>query len=170
MLKESVVTALSEQVNAEFYSAYLYLGMSSCADRMGFKGIAHWFYVQFQEEMAHGLHMHGHILDRGAAPSYADIKAPEASYPSILAAFDTTLAHERYVTSRIDDIATLAMKENDHATYAFISWYVNEQVEEEATADGIVQKLRNIGENAALLLALDAELGARVFVDPFIKA
>jgi len=170
MISEQMTKALSEQVNAEIYSAYLYLAMSATADRMGFKGVASWLYVQFQEEMEHGLHMHQHILERGAAPSHLPIEAPDANFDDLISLYQKVLDHERYVTERINKIATLAMQENDHATYTFITWYVNEQVEEESSADEILQKLKYIKDNIAMILALDAELGARVFVNPFAKA
>lgn len=167
MISKKVTQVLNDQVNAEFYSAYLYLAMSASADRMGFKGFAHWLYIQFQEEMEHGLHIHQHILERGEGPAHAAIEAPVAEFDSLEAIFEKVLAHERYVTECINHIATLAMQESDHATYQFIMWYVNEQVEEETSADDILQKLKYIKDNVSMILALDAELGARVFVNPF---
>lgn len=170
MLSKTVEKALSDQVNAELYSAYLYLAMSAQADKMGYKGFASWLRVQFQEETAHGLHIYDHILERGGCPKFPEIAGPESSFPSLKEMFEKVLSHEQYVTERIGNIATLAMKESDHATYQFIGWYVNEQVEEEAGADEILQKLKNINDNTAMLYALDTELAARVFVDPFAKA
>lgn len=170
MISKQVTQSLNDQVNAEIYSAYLYLAMSAQADQMGFKGFAHWLYVQFQEEMEHGLHIHRHILERGEKPSYAAIEAPMAVFSSLEDIFEKVLEHERYVTRRINHIATLAMQESDHATYQFIMWYVNEQVEEEASADDILRKLKYIKDNVSMILALDTELGARVFVNPFANA
>jgi ferritin len=167
MIKDSIAKALSEQVNAEYYSAYLYLAMSAYADRAGYKGFANWLFVQAQEEMAHGTHIYQHILGRGASPSFGNIKAPEASFGSIKEVFEKTLGHERYVTELISKIATLAQEEKDHATYNFILWYVNEQIEEEATADEILSKINLTGSHPGLLFNLDAELGARTFTDPF---
>jgi len=170
MLKQTLTDALSEQVNAEFYSAYLYLAMSAYCDRAGYKGFANWLNVQAQEEKAHATHMFDHILERNATPSFAAIPAPPADYESLTALFEKVLSHEQYVTERINRIASLALQEGDHATYGFIQWYVNEQVEEESGADLILQKLRHIGDNISMLYALDAELGARVFIDPFASA
>lgn len=170
MLSDKISKALSNQVNVEFYSAYLYLSMASQADQMGFKGFANWFHVQFQEEMAHALHLNKHILDRGALPLYKAIESPECGFDSLKVMFKKTLAHEQYVTGRIGKIATLAMQENDYATYNFISWYVDEQVEEEASADDILKKLTNIKDNTAMIYALDTVLAGRVFVDPFTQA
>ncbi|MGI5895463.1 MAG: ferritin [Oscillospiraceae bacterium] len=167
MLSQTLTKAISEQVNAEYYSAYLYLAMSAACDRMGFKGFANWMHVQAQEEMAHGTHMFEHLLDRGAAPAFGDIKAPPSEYSDLREIFEKTLAHEEMVTGLINKLASLAMQENDHATYNFLQWYINEQVEEESTASLILQKLNFIGDNASMLYALDTEMAARTFVDPF---
>jgi ferritin len=170
MIKESLSKALNEQVNAEYYSAYLYLAMSAFADRCGFKGVANWLFVQAREEMAHGTHIYQHVLERGAAPSFADIKVPQTSYGSIKEVFEKVLAHERHVSELINRIASIAKEENDHASYNFIMWYVNEQVEEEATAEALVAKINLMGNNPGLLYNLDAELAARTFTDPFAAA
>ncbi|MCL1937541.1 MAG: ferritin [Candidatus Azobacteroides sp.] len=167
MIKEVVSKALSEQVNAEYYSAYLYLSMSAYADRAGFKGVAKWLFVQAQEEMAHGTHIYQHILERGTAPSFAAIPVPPVTFESIQDVFEKVLKHEQQVTESIDHIASLAMRESDHATYQFILWYVDEQVEEEANADEVLSKIRLMGNNPSLLYSLDAKLGAREFSDPF---
>ena len=167
MLSSKLTTALSEQINAEYYSAYIYLSMSATADGMGFKGIAHWLFSQAQEEMAHGTNIYEYILERGETPTFALIEKPPTSFASVNEIFEMVLAHEQKVTKRINDIATLAMQEHDHACYQFMMWYVNEQVEEEASATDILDKLRLIGDNKGLLLSLDKELGARVFVNPF---
>ena len=130
MLSETLTKALNDQINAEYYSAYLYLSMSAFAEGAALKGTANWLFVQAQEEMAHGIHIHHYLLDRGAAPSFAAIAQPPVSFAGIDDIFEKVLAHEQKVTEGINNIATLAMKENDHACYQFIMWYVNEQVEE----------------------------------------
>jgi ferritin len=167
VIKESLVKALSDQVNAEYYSAYFYLVMSAHADRAGFKGAANWLFVQAQEEMAHGTHLYQHILERGGTPSFGDIKTPQVSFGSVKELFEKVLAHERTVTERIHNIATLAQQEQDHATYAFITWYVSEQVEEEASAEDLVARVSLAADNPGLLYTLDAALAARTFTDPF---
>jgi len=172
MLKDKLQKAFSDQINAEFYSAYLYLGMSAYTDRLGFKGVANWLYVQAQEEMAHATHMYQHVLDRGETPSFADIGCPPGpdTYKGIRDVFEKTLAHEQKVTGHINDIASLAMKENDHASYQFISWYVNEQIEEEKSVSDILAKIKIMGDSPVLLYNLDQELAARTFTDPFASA
>jgi ferritin len=170
MIKESLATALSDQVNAEYYSAYLYLSLSAWADREGFKGVANWLFVQAQEEMAHGTHIYRFILDRGASPSFADVKAPVCTCASVGDLFEQVLAHERKVSGLIDGIASLAHREGDHASYNFIMWYVNEQVEEEAGVEELVAKIKMLGDHQGLLFNLDAALAARTFTDPFAAA
>ena len=167
MISETLAKALNDQVNAEFYSAYLYLSMSACMESVGLKGAANWLWIQTQEERSHAIHMFQYILDRGAAPALLAIEAPDAKFSGIKDVFEKTLAHEQKVTERINNIATLAMKENDHACYQFIMWYVNEQVEEEASALDLLSKLELIGDNQGLLLNLDQKLAARVFTNPF---
>ena len=167
MISEKLSKALSDQLNAEYYSAYLYLSMSAAADGLGLKGAANWLFVQAKEEMAHGTHIYEYVLDRDASPSFASIESPPNNFLGLGEIFEMVLSHERKVTGGINSISTLAMQEGDHACYQFMMWYVNEQVEEEANAKEILDKLRLIGDDKAMLLTLDNELAARVFVDPF---
>ncbi|MDD5021967.1 MAG: ferritin [Endomicrobiaceae bacterium] len=167
MLKENLSNALNRQFNFELYSSYIYLHMSAYCDRNGLKGFANWLNVQAQEELAHAMHMYEYLLERGNLPVFADIKAPDFKYNNVIDVFEKTLSHEQIVTGRINEIATMALKENDHSSYMFIQWYVNEQVEEEANADIILQQVKQIGENTSMLYALDKELSTRVFINPF---
>jgi len=167
MISETLSKALSDQLNAEYYSAYLYLSMSAAADGLGLKGAANWLFVQAKEELAHGTHIYEYILDRDAAPQFAPIEAAPNDFLGLGEIFEMVLSHEQKVTQGINSISTLAMQEGDHACYQFMMWYVNEQVEEEANAKEILDKLRLIGDDKAMLLTLDNELAARMFVDPF---
>ena len=167
MISEKLAEALSDQVNAEYASAYLYLAMSAAADKMGLKGAANWLLVQTKEEMAHGTHMFEYIMERGASPVFYAIEQPQSAFENAREIFEKVLEHEKIVTQRINSLATIALQESDHAGYQFMLWYVNEQVEEESNATQIIDKLRMIGDNIGLVLALDNELAARVFVNPF---
>ena len=167
MLNDKLLHALSSQVNAEYYSAYLYLAMSAAANQMGLAGAANWLFVQAQEEMAHGTHIYQYILERCESPAFAAIDLPPTAYANIDDIFKMVLEHEQKVTQSINHIATIAMQESDHACYQFMMWFVNEQVEEEASVSAVLDKLKFIDGNKAMLLTLDSELGARVFVDPF---
>jgi len=167
MISEKMAKALSEQINAEYYSAYLYHSMSACMESAALKGVANWLFVQAKEEMAHGINIYQYVLDRGVVPTLSAIPQPPASFTDIEEVFKATLEHEQKVTGLINAIATLAMQENDHASYQFIMWYVNEQVEEESNASDILSKVQLIGSDKGLLLSLDNELAARSFVNPF---
>jgi ferritin len=172
MIKDNVAKAVSDQVNAEFYSAYLYLYLSSIADDMGYTGVTNWLKVQAKEEMAHAEHIYEHLLDRDGEVGFGPVDSPVDGndYHSIRAIFEKVLEHEKRVTVLIDNIATLAMKEGDHATYNFFIWFVNEQVEEVDTASNLVKKIKLIENNPGQLYDLDTELASRVFVDPFANA
>ena len=167
MISEKMLKALNEQVNAEYYSAYLYNSMSAYMENTALKGVANWLFVQAKEEMAHGINIYQYILDRGEAPVLTAIQQPPVTFDGIKDVFEAVYEHEKKVTGMINAIASLALQENDHACYQFIMWYVNEQVEEESNATDIIDKVDLIGGEKGLLLALDNELGARVFVNPF---
>ncbi|MCL2152589.1 MAG: ferritin [Oscillospiraceae bacterium] len=167
MLSEKLTNALSEQINAEYYAAYLYLSMSAIANDLGLKGFANWLFVQAQEEMAHGTHIYEYMIERNAIPILKAIEQPPSSFAGANEIFKAVYVHEQKVTALINTIATLALQESDHACYQFMMWYVNEQVEEEANATDVLDRLHLIGETDGLLLTLDMELAARVFVNPF---
>ena len=167
MIKEIIAKALSDQLNMELYSSYLYLSMSADAEQIGFKGAANWLFIQAREEMAHAAYIYRHILERQTTPVFSDVKAPETTFKTINDIFDSVLKHEKKVTGSINNLASLAMKENDHASYNFIMWYVNEQIEEEANASEILTRINMIGDNPDLLYSLNTELAARVFHHPF---
>jgi ferritin len=161
MLKEAIRQALCEQVNAEYASSYLYLTMSAEADNLGFKGFANWLEKQAKEELEHGDKIFHHILERGATLTFEEIKKPKLNFGSIKAIFEEVYAHEQRVTESINKIATLSVKEADHATYGFLMWFVEEQIEEEASVVDILQKVRAVGDNTALLYSIDAQLSTR---------
>lgn len=166
MMSKKMQDALNAQINAEWYSAYLYLAMTSYFTSVNLVGMATWMRVQTQEEMFHGIKMYDFINERGGRALLKAIEQPPAEWDSALAVFENGLAHEQKVTALINDLVDLSMAERDHATTIFLQWYVTEQVEEEANASGIVSKLRMIGQDASSLFALDQELGQRVFTLP----
>jgi ferritin len=160
-MKEKVLKTLNEQMNAEYYSAYLYLGMSAYANGAGLKGTAHWLLRQAHEEREHAEKIFKFILERGDTPALADIKATPPKYKNIEDVFKKIAAHERHVTDLIDAAASVALDERDHATYSFLKWFVDEQVEEVSTADEILGKFAAVGNNPGLLFSLDAVLRQR---------
>jgi ferritin len=161
MLKKSVEDALNKQVNAEFYSSYLYLAMSAYFESITMKGFAQWLRLQSREEMAHGMKIYDYIIEAGGSPKLTAIEAPKTPWKSPQAVFEQVYAHEQKVTGLINDLMDLAIKEKDHATKNFLGWFVKEQVEEEANASEILAKIKMIGDVPGHLFWLDHELGKR---------
>ncbi|OVE74739.1 ferritin [bacterium E08(2017)] len=166
MIGKKMVDALNDQINAEIYSAYLYMAMSSWAANAGMAGAAKWFFGQAQEEMTHALKFYNYIQSQGERGVMLAIEQPPADYDSLLHAFEETLAHEQKVTARINALADLAIEEKDHATSIMLQWFVSEQVEEEESVNEIIDKLKLAGADGSGLYMIDKELGARVFTAP----
>ena len=161
MLTERMQDALNKQVNAEFYSAYLYLAISAFFEDLELKGCAHWMRMQYMEEEIHALKMLDFIHERDGQVQLTAIEAPEIDLDSPLAAFAMTLEHERKVTGLINDLVFISNEERDFATHHFLQWFVAEQVEEEASANEVVQQLKLIGDDSTGLFMLDRDLAAR---------
>ncbi|MBO5249539.1 MAG: ferritin [Muribaculaceae bacterium] len=166
MLKKSVEDAINAQVNAELWSAYLYLSMSMNFAAQGRNGIANWFKVQFQEEQAHAEIFMNYLNSRGARVVLQPIDAVEIEWATPLDAFKATLAHEQKVTALINDIYALAESEKDYATREMLNWFISEQVEEEESAQELIDKFTLIGDNGTGLYMLDQELAARTYTAP----
>lgn len=166
MISKKMAKAITEQVNAEIYSGYLYMAMSSCCADIGLKGAAHWFFVQMQEEMTHAFRLYKYMSDQGEHCVMKAIEEPQAKFKSLKAMFEKTLDHEKLVTSLINKLVDLARKESDHATDVMLGWFVTEQVEEEATASEILQTVTLAGDDMSGILMIDKELGARTFNPP----
>jgi ferritin len=166
MLSKKMEKALNDQVKNEMYSAYLYLSMAMYFQSVNLKGFAHWMQVQMQEEMFHAEKFRGYINDRGGRVILQALEKPAADFGSVVQAFEETLKHEKFITGKINNLVKLSMQENDHATNAMLQWFVNEQVEEEATADEILQQLKLIGDNGHGIIMIDRELGQRVYTPP----
>ena len=161
MLSKKMQDALNRQINAELYSSYLYLSMAAHFEAANLKGFARWMRVQAQEETAHGMKIYDFVLARGGKVTLTAIDAPKTEWASPLAAFKDVYAHEQKVTALIDGLVDVARKETDNAAEVFLHWFVGEQVEEEANASEIVEKLKRIKESANGLFMLDSVLGKR---------
>lgn len=161
MISKKLEDAMNDQINAELYSAYIYLSMSSWFDSENLKGMSHWMGIQAKEEVEHAMKFAGYVMERGGRVLYKGIEGPETGWTSPLEAFKVAYEHEKYVTRRINDLMDLAVAEKDYASQAFLQWFVTEQVEEEANADEIVSKLGMIGDGKHGLLMIDRELGDR---------
>ena len=163
MLSKKLEAALNAQINAEFWSAYLYLSMSANFAAKGNPGFANWFEIQFKEEQDHALIFSKYILSRGGNVTLAPIAKVETQWDSPLAAFEDTLKHEQEVTKMINDLYALATAENDYATQSMLKWFVDEQVEEEETAQTLIDGLKMIKDNGFGIYMMDKELSARTY-------
>lgn len=163
MVSDKMAAALNDQINKELYSEYMYLSMAAYFDAKGLKGFANWMRVQVKEERSHAMMMYAYLNEAGGTAVMAPIDGPPTEFASPLDVFEKTLEHERFVTSRINALMDVAIEEKDHATQAFLQWFVTEQVEEEASAGELVDTLRLVGDQGQGLLMLDRELGQRVF-------
>ena len=166
MLSPKLQDALNAQINAELWSAYLYLSMSTDAQAKGNKGMANWFNIQFKEEQAHAQIFMNYVYARGGKVTLAPIDAVQTEWDSALAIFEDTLAHEIKVTALINNLCRIAADENDFATSNMLMWFIAEQVEEEESVLDIIDSLKKV-EGAILgLYMIDKELGNRVYVAP----
>ena len=156
--------AINAQINAELWSAYLYLSMSSHFAREANPGFANWFLVQFKEEQDHAMKFINYLIARGNKVELKAIDKVQVSWKSQLEAFEDTLKHEKVVTSLINNLVKIAREENDYATEAMLQWYINEQVEEEENAQTIIDNLKMIKDSGLGIYMLDKELAARVYV------
>lgn len=166
MLKETMEKALNEQINAELYSSYLYYSMSAYFESQNLKGFANWMRVQAMEEMFHADKFFKFLNNRGGRVLLQAIAAPKTQWGSIEEVIQETLQHERHVTARIHNLAELSMTEKDFATKTFLDWFVNEQVEEEASVDEILHNVKMASHSQQTLFMLDRELATRTFVMP----
>ena len=161
MISEAMERELFTQLNHEFYSAYLYLAMSAYCSHMEFNGAADWLKHQYEEEHIHATKIYDYLVDQGVQVVLAALPQPPSEYGSLLDVFKASLEHEKSMTSRLNNLSDKALKEKDHATYNLLQWFVNEQVEEEATVGGIISKLKLVKDDGYGLLMIDNELGSR---------
>jgi ferritin len=161
MLNETIEEALNDQINAELSAEHLYLSMSAYFEDEGLPGFASWMRAQATEERAHAMRIFDFVVERDGRVTLGDIDRPQSEWESPQAAFRAAYEHEVKVTGLINDLVALAREENDNATENMLQWFVAEQVEEEATAQDILDKLRHVGEDGPGLLMVDQELGER---------
>ena len=166
MLNTEVEKALNAQINAEFWSAYLYLSMSMHFANKGYNGIANWFQIQFKEEQDHATILMNYVNARDGKVTLAPIAEVDTEWCCPLEAFKATLAHEQKVTALINNLNAIAVEEKDYATQNMLQWFINEQVEEEETARGYIDALDKIGDNGYGLYMFDKELAARTYNTP----
>lgn len=161
MLKDSLEEALNEQINAELYSEYLYLSMAAYYEDEGLPGFASWMRAQADEESAHAMRIYDFIIERDGRVTLDTIDSPPKEWSGPSDAFEAAYEHEVEITEMINDLVALAREENDNATENMLQWFVAEQVEEEATAQAVLDKLKHVGDDGPGLLMVDQELGQR---------
>ncbi len=161
MIDEEIEEAINDQINAEFYSAYIYLSMAADFGDRGLDGFQSWMYSQTIEEINHGMRLFQYLESRGGRVKLKEIEKPKIEWESALEVFKDAYEHEQYVTERINDLADLADEKNDRATLQMLQWFIDEQVEEEESAEEIVDKLEMIEGDGRGLMMLDKEMGQR---------
>lgn len=166
MINERVSQVLQEQLNKEFYSAYLYLSMSAHFSDKGLLGFANWMRVQAQEEMIHARLIYDFLINRNERVTLTAVGAPPSHWDSPLHVMEESLKHEFHVTESINNIINIAEEVKDRATISYMYWFIDEQVEEEANAKTIVDTLKFIGDDKSALYMLDQELAKRTFSEP----
>ncbi len=166
MLSEKMQTALNDQINAEIWSAYLYLSMSAYFESETLPGFANWMKNQWLEELSHANKFFDYVNERGGRVSLKPIAAVDTVWKDPIEVFDDTLKHEQHVSSLINKLADIAVEEHDHATNNMLQWFIAEQVEEESTVEGLLKQLKRIDGFGHGILMLDRELALRTFTDP----
>ena len=166
MLSQNLYKAINDQINAELWSAYLYLSMSMDCEAKGYKGIANWFYVQFQEEQAHARIFMNYLNSVDAKVKLLPIAEVKTSWDSVLDMFKQTLEHEKKVTGMINNIAAIANEDKDYAAINRINWFIDEQVEEEESAREMITTFEAVEGNKYGMYMIDKELAARTYTVP----
>ena len=165
-MDRKVAVLLNEQINKEFYSAYLYLDIANFYTKKGLDGFANWYEVQAKEEQDHAMLMYRYLQNNDQQVTLETIAKPDAVFETLVDPLKVGLAHERYVTSLINTIYDAAQEAKDFRTTQFLDWFVKEQGEEETNAEGLVKKYELFGDDPKSLYMLDNELGARVYSAP----
>lgn len=160
-ISDAMISAINDQIKAEFDSAYIYLAMSAYFKDAGLDGMSHWMKKQYAEEVEHAEKFIDYLYERGARVVIPDVAKPKDSYADALDAFKTAYAHEQYVTSRIYKLVDLAVSEKDYATQSMLKWFVDEQMEEEDNTSSIVSKLEFLGSDKHGVYTVDRELSGR---------
>ena len=166
MISKKMEEALNGQLNAEYYSSYLYLSMAAYFASIDLNGFASWMRVQAQEEEFHAMKFYDYLIERDGKVKLQPIEAPPCEWSSPLDVFEATLAHEQKVTGLINDLVYLAREEKDNASEIFLQWYVHEQVEEESNVGTVLGQLRLTKDSPQALFMMDNQLAQRVFTPP----
>ena len=163
MISQRLHTAINDQINAELWSAYLYLSMSMDAEAKGYKGVANWFYVQWLEEQDHARILMNYLNSRDAKGTLKPIEPVQTEWSSVLEMYQQTLEHEQVVTSLINNLATIAAEDKDFASSNMLVWFIDEQIEEEESAREMIFAAESVDGNKYGMYQLDKELATRTY-------
>ncbi|MBD3226117.1 MAG: ferritin [Caldithrix sp.] len=165
MISKTMEKAINEQINKELYSEYYYLAMAAYCESIDLPGFASWMVMQAQEERVHAMRLYNFVHDRDGQVELFAIDKPRKEYDSILDVFENVLKHEKFVTQSINELYQLALKENDYPAQVELQWFIQEQVEEEKTANDIIQQIKMVGDHSMALFMLDQQMGERNTTD-----
>lgn len=168
-MKPKIEAAINSQIQAEFQSAYLYLAMSARFEELNLKGAAQWMRTQWEEEIVHALKLFDFMVRRGGKPHMLDLTEPTVTFETALEAFEITLEHEKHVTRLIHELYDLAVSERDYPLQTVLHWFIDEQVEEEESAEEIVESLKLAGDSGQGLFMIDRELGMRTELEAEVE-
>lgn len=163
MLNEKLIKSLNEQLNMELGAGHNYLAMAAYLEYRSYEGFANFFMEQAKEEFSHGMRIYNYLNDRGVKAVYSSLPTPPSDFDSVLDVFKKALAHEKVVTKSIHNLADIAYEVKDHATISFLNWFIDEQVEEEATFDTHIEYITRIKDDENALFTYEQELGKRKF-------
>ena len=158
-MSPTLVEALNEQMNFEFYSSHVYLAMASYCESQDYDGFAKFFFGHAEEEREHGMKIYQYLQDRGEQAIFTGFGNPNNEYESVLDACEQALEHEKVVTSRFYNLSEIADSEKEYTTTTFLKWFLTEQVEEESLFESVVQKLRRIQGDEGALFVYDMQIG-----------
>jgi ferritin len=158
MLSKNIEVALNNQIRIEAESSQIYLSMACWAEVNGLEGIAQFMYAQSDEERTHMLKLIKYVNERGGHAQITDLKAPKTTYDAFQGMFEELYKHEIFVSNSINELVHITFAEKDYATHNFLQWYVAEQIEEEATAKSILDKINLIGDDKGGLYLFDRDI------------
>jgi ferritin len=160
-LSKNMQDALNEQIKEELFSSYIYLSMAAYCESINLPGFAKWMQAQSQEELEHAMKFYGFIHERGGRVVLQALEQPPLEFEGPVDVFEKTLEHEQYISSKIQDLYALAIEEKDYASFSTLTWFIDEQVEEEQSAEEILQVLKKIKDSSQGLIMLDRQLAQR---------
>jgi ferritin len=163
MIRSKTGSAMNDQIKHELVSFYVYLSMAAYFHGQNLDGMAHWMRCQAHEEMIHAMKFYDHLLDRGSQVTLLDLKQIKTKWETPLEAWQDAYDHEKFITGKINNLIKISREENDYASEPILSWFLNEQIEEEKNTDKVVRELAMVGDSKEGILMLDRELAARIF-------